>query len=393
MIVVAYLLVLGLIGYAVPRKQIKGYFILCSLLISFMFAFYNPPQTDDLYRYYGLFDIVKGMPLNEYIHSRFNTSDWLYNYLLNDYMQNSRTFMAILFVVSRIGIKEVLPILFALLTYIPLIKLICEVADDNEYSKQALCMMFVIILACVDVRFLTALRNMSAYAWFTYLLYVDLVKNRKRILCFVGYILLCELHMSCVVLLAIRLIILITNKRFRFLIMVGMISVFVFTEQLASLITTYFGGISFLSRLAKRMIDYNIGRTNYNFNGAIFFVGSLLVCLVCYLLARNRAEIKQKYELYGRMFIYVFAYTVGSIRQYDVLTRNCQLMVMLCIPFLMIIANDIHIQGGRVSISVGTNIESANNTLLFFLIVALVVFSFTFYGLFSYMPMQSGMRI
>ena len=392
MLVVASLLLLGLIGYFVPRKKLKRYFLICAGLISLMFAFYDPPKADDLYRYYGLFDIVNGMSLKDYVNSRFKTTDWLYGYMLNDYMQNSKTFMVILFIISKTGIKALLPIFFSFLTYVPLINMICEVADDHNYRKQTLCTMFLVVLACVDVRMLTMLRNMSAYAWFAYLLYIDLVKQEKRFLCFIGYFVLCELHMACVVMFAIRLIMLITKKRLRYVIMTVMISAFAFTEQLAALVNVLLGRIEFFKRLAQRMIDYNIGRINYNSNGAIFFVGSLLVCLACYWLTRNYVENKKKYEMFGAMFVYEFAYTIGSIRQYDVLTRNCQLMVMLGVPFLMAVINGFYLKDGIMIVQIRKN-KASTSVLLPAMVWALVAFSFLFYGLFSYIPLQAGLRI
>ena len=358
-----------------------------------LLAFYVPPETDDLYRYYQLFDISKELSAKDFWSSQFGVTDELYNYLLNDYMKNSKVFMVILFILSRSGIKQLLPVTFALLAYIPIILVVCDIGKENNYSKQAMCICFNIILACVDVRFLTLLRNMSAYAMFSGLLYCDLIKNKNRIFCFIGYLLLCELHMSCVVLLGIRLILLITNKHFRFVIIATMISVFAFTRQLATILTTYFSGIPYLTRLAQRMLDYNIGRTNYNYHGAIFFVGSLFVCLVCYLLIKNRESVKKSLELYSRMYIYLFAYTIGSIAQYDILTRNCELVVILTLPYMMSIANDIHINRTAVYIHNNDNSSAAYNVGLACLLLALVVFSYTFYGAFSYIPLQQGLTI
>ena len=392
MVIVALLILLGAFSFAIPQKDIKKYFIISSILISCIFFFYTPPETDDLYRYYNLFDIVKELSAKELIHSQFNVSDWLYNYLLTDYLQNSKSFMVIMFILSRIGVKELLPVFFSLLTYIPLICVICDIGERNNYSKQAMCICFTILLACIDVRFLTALRNMSAYSCFVALLYWDLVRNKKKLLCFIGYLILCELHMSCVVLLGIRLVLLITKKRFRYIILLVMLSLFAFTEQIASIIKSYFGSVPFMTRLAKRMLDYNIGRTNYNFNGAIFFVGSIIVCLVCYLLIKNRDSISKEYELYGCVFLYFLTYTIGSIKQYDVLTRNCQLIAMMVIPFMMTFANDIRIKSGVISIGLQEKKIGSNNQVIFALIVVLVFFSYIFYGLFSYTPLQGGMR-
>lgn len=393
MIIVAFLFLIGTLGLFISRKNLKTYQVIACFLISSVYFFYTPPQADDLFRYYNLFDIVKGLSLSQLLRSQFTVSDWLYNYLLTDYMRNSKTFMAILFVLSRTGIKQLLPVFFSLLTYIPLVLVISDIGKTQRYSRESMCICFGVMLACIDLRFLSALRNMAAYSVFVSLLYVDLVKEKKRFLCFVGYILMCELHMSCVLLLGIRFVVMITNKRFQYVIVAIMLSLFIFTKQIADIINTFFGSIGFLSRLAQRMVDYNIGRTNYNVNGALFFMGSILVCIVFYMLTKDKRKVKANYQLYGKVYVFFCAYTVGSILQYDVLTRSCQLIAMMCLPYIMAFADDITINCYSITVSEGENRKIWGNQMLFILLLLLIVFSYAFYGAFSYVPLQKGLRL
>ena len=393
MIIVAFLFLIGTLGLFISRKNLKTYQVIACFLISSVYFFYTPPQADDLFRYYNLFDIVKGLSLSQLLRSQFTVSDWLYNYLLTDYMRNSKTFMAILFVLSRTGIKQLLPVFFSLLTYIPLVLVISDIGKTQRYSRESMCICFGVMLACIDLRFLSMLRNMAAYSVFVSLLYVDLVKEKKRFLCFIGYIVMCELHMSCVLLLAIRLVVMIANKRFQYIIILIMLSLFIFTEQIADIINAFFGNIGFLSRLAQRMIDYNIGRTSYNTHGAIFFVGSIFVCIIFYLLIKDRKRVKTRYQLYGKVYVYFCAYTAGSILQYDVLTRSCQLIAMMCLPYIMAFANDITINCYSITVSEGENRRICDNQVLFILLLFLIAFSYAFYGMFSYVPLQRGLRL
>ena len=141
------------------------------------------------------------------------------------------------------------------------------------------------------------------------------------------------------------------------------------------------------------MVDYNIGRTNYNVNGALFFMGSILVCIVFYMLTKDKRKVKAKYQLYGKVYVYFCAYTVGSILQYDVLTRSCQLIAMMCLPYIMAFADDITINCYSITVSEGENRKIWGNQMLFILLLLLIVFSYAFYGAFSYVPLQKGLRL
>ena len=381
------LLFLGVLSFYIPRKNLKSYFKLSAVILSSLFFFYEPPISDDLYRYYGLFDIIKKLSLKELIQRQFNSSDWLYDYLINDYLSNSKTFMAGMFILSRIGIKQLLPFVFTLLTYIPLFMLIIEVGEDTKASKIAMCIAFVLVLACVDYRLVSIIRNISAYAMFSKVLYDDLVRKKNRIICFVFYLILCELHMACIVLLGIRLVILLTNKRCKYIMIAMFVSLFALTEQIIWVLRNYFSNFGFLLRLAQRIGNYNIGRTSYNIHGALFFVGSIIVTLIIYANYK-RAEGSAPLEEYRMCYLYITAYTIGSIKQYDVLTRNTKLLVMLVIPFAVyLITKTIRIRGVKL-IFMGNGGGISTTSLIHFLsIELLIIVSFVFYTLFSYIPM------
>ena len=392
MIVIILFLCLGTLSFFIPKSLEKKYFLASCFVASTMLACYTPPETDDLFRYYQLFDIAKNLTAKDFWSYNFHTSDWLLNYLLTDYLNNSKMFAAILFLLSRIGIKQLLPFVFSILTYIPVILLLFQACEDQNASKRDMCICFFVALACIDLRFITALRNMAAYAWFCYILYLDLVKKRNTILCFVGYLLLCELHMSCIALLFIRAIVLIFNKHMRVLIVVALVSLFSLSKQISYVLATFFNWIPYMERLSQRIIDYNIKRTSYNTHGAIFFIGSLLACLGIYVLQKRKGNHVSKTLLYDLCFEYVFAYTIGSVRQYDVLTRSCPLIAIMCFPYIISLLKKNNLSKAGIIIYISNSGKASISSELISLcrLVGVIVFSFIFYTLCSYTPMQKG---
>ncbi len=394
MLVFLILLTIGTVSFAIPRRYMKGYFILSAVVISALFFFYIPPESDDLFRYYSLFDLVEHINFSEYFHGKYGTDNWLWNYMLNDYKANAGTFSFLLFFVSRTGIKQLLTFTCSMLTYLPLFMLVWEICSKEKKSKSTLCMCFIIILACIDFRFVSCLRNLSAYALFTYVLYQDLVMKKKTLWCFIVYFILCRLHMACVVMLAMRVVVLLFNNRFRWII----VGVLTLTQSLSGLmvfiLNTFFFQVPLLQKLSEKIKVYFILRTGYNVKGSLFFIGSIGMVILLYLFVKKSGIISEKYKKYETIFLYMTAFTVGSIGQYDVLMRNCELIVMMGLPFIAIWFNEkLVVQDRSIKLVSLNRAEEIQSVIAMLACVGLIALSVIFYTLFSYLPMDSGFFI
>lgn len=394
MLIGVSILLLTSFGFFLSSKDQKKYYLVIAVFFALLLALYNPPISDDLYRYYNMFDIIKEKSFLDCINLNFNISDWYYNYVINDMMQNSRVFMLIMFIISRTGIKQLLPIFCCLCTYIPLICLVDKIGKKGEYNNIATNIGYVIIFCTVDYRFVSCLRNLMAYAIFCLILYLDFneVNKKKRILYFFIYLVLCEIHMSCAILFALRIVVLIFKDRFKVIISSALLLLNVFINIIIGLMEKYLSFIPYVARLAKRASDYYLGRTNYNINGAIFFVTCILIVIFVILLSggKNNHKDRGEYKIDGGFektyIMYIICFTLGSITQYDVLVRNTSLISMLSIPCIMLFYNNcVHREGIHIYLK-----RVKNSALLFITSLILVYGSLLFYTLFSYVPMQYG---
>lgn len=388
MTVLLLLFILGSISFLIPYKNMKGFFVLSGVILSGLFFFYDPPVSDDLYRYYQLFDTVKQLSLSEYLGADYGTQDWLINHMLNDYKGTALIFSSVLFAVSRIGIRELMPVVFSLISYIPLFMLVHEVCIDNKYSKRTMCLCFVLILACVDFRFVSCLRNMSAYSIFVYTLYKDTVKKSRPLVCLIGYFVACGIHLTCFPLVFMRLLAVAVAGRFKWAIIV----VLLFTRRLAllmaSLTNTLFGDIFLMSKLAEKVEVYFVKRTNYNRNGAIFFCAAIIVVALIYFALKKDRVIPKAYKKYEAVFLYSVGFTVGCIGQYDILTRNCKLVIVLAVPFVSCFLDGrFALERGNIRI-ISSHQKLHRDVVVCACFAGLVLASFLFYTLFSYMPVD-----
>lgn len=385
MTVCVLIISLTAIGCFISRSNRRLYYIFAACILGTLYVFYNPPEADDLYRYYRLFDIVKKYSFSELVNLDFSISEWLYDYMLRDYLQNSKVFVAILFLISRIGSRELVPVFFCIMTYIPLFMVVLKISEQNKLNSLATGIGYIVIMFCIDYRFVSMLRNISAYAMFFYFLYVDVIEKKRRIWCFVGYIILCQLHMACVILLAIRVVIFIFRDRFKLLISVVLLSLNLFLTLMIKIMIKYFGNITYIARLAKRISNYYYGRTNYNIHGALFFVACIFTTLVIYGLTSKKMKNKE----YNCMYLYTTCFTIGSIYQYDVLLRNTEIIIILCLPYIMLFINTcISFDRGHLNIKGSSETSILSNWIGLMAIVCLAITSLVFYTLFSYTPMQ-----
>lgn len=386
MVIILLLFTLGVTSFFVPQKYMKWYFVLSGIVLSSLLFFYVPPVEDDLSRYYQMFDVAKKLSIGEYFGADYGTDDWLMNHMFNDYAKSTPVFFVMLFLISRAPIREMLPVVFSLITYIPLFMLVYEVSADNKYSKRTMCFCFIMILTCIDFRFVSCLRNLSAYSIFAYTLYKDTMRKSKPISCLIGYLIACGIHLSCVPLLFLRLIAILISGKLKWAVVTFLLLVKKLSQLIAPIFGNLFGNITLVAKLIEKIEIYFVDRTNYNVHGALFFCGAIMAVLLVYFASRSDKIALKTYKSYDTAFLYIAAFTVGCVGQYDILTRNTKLLVMLIIPFASGYVDGI-VNENAVKIPFSQRRICRDKVVLGGLIL-LVTVSFLFYSLYSYLPIS-----
>ena len=268
--------------------------------------------------------------------------------------------------------------------------LIWEVCEDEQCPKEVFSVCFIVVLACVDVRLVSCLRNLSAFAMFIYVLYKDLVKGANTWFCFVAYMLLCMLHMACVILLVMRTIVFLKNTYLKRLVVAALIFTQALSALVAEVLTTVLKNVPYAIRLAQKIEDYFIKRVNYNIKGSLFFIGAILAAIFIYIIVNKRKILPSKYSRYEQFFALASAFSVGCLGQYDMLMRNSALIVMLILPFVAVLLNEQLVFRNRtVKLKSSSRREEIGNVASITALIGLIVMSAMFYTLFSYLPMDS----
>lgn len=189
----------------VPRKYIKWLFLALVLALSVMAFFVVPEETDDLSNYFSLiaslrkggFSLLRRMIEN-------GSEDWdslpvcgLYFYLISRFPDNG-----------------MLPAVTIFLAYGSIFWVLWRAAKRYEVNKWYLFLASVFLLSTYwfyDI--CSGIRNGLTFTLFCFFAYVELVEKKWRPACWVGYVAMCLMHSSGILMMMVRLALLVSGRK------------------------------------------------------------------------------------------------------------------------------------------------------------------------------------
>lgn len=189
----------------VPRKYIKWLFLALVLALSVMAFFVVPEKTDDLSNYFSqVASLRKGgfSLLRQMIED--GSEDWdslpvcgLYFYLISRFPDNG-----------------MLPAVTIFLAYGSIFWVLWRAAKRYEVNKWYLFLASVFLLSTYwfyDI--CSGIRNGLTFTLFCFFAYVELVEKKWRPACWVGYVAMCLMHSSGILMMMVRLALLVSGRK------------------------------------------------------------------------------------------------------------------------------------------------------------------------------------
>ncbi len=189
----------------VPRKYIKWLFLALVLALSVMAFFVVPEETDDLSNYFWqVANLRKGgfSLLRQMIED--GSEDWdslpvcgLYFYLISRFPDNG-----------------MLPAVTIFLAYGSIFWVLWRAAKRYEVNKWYLFLASVFLLSTYwfyDI--CSGIRNGLTFTLFCFFAYVELVEKKWRPACWVGYVAMCLMHSSGILMMMVRLALLFSGRK------------------------------------------------------------------------------------------------------------------------------------------------------------------------------------
>ncbi len=386
MVVFTVLMIFGFISFGIPKRYMQLYMVISSVCISSLYFFYDPPVSD-LYRHYETLHIIRECDLFTIL---FKDTD-LNNTLLAQYSDGSKLYLVYAYLISQFRCDELLPVITGIIIYCMVSKVIImaveDLGQDIEDWKIGFCYFF--LLAMMDFRTISGIRNMLAFSLCAYVLYIDLVRNANKFVCFIAYFLIANIHSSIVVLIFLRLLVML-NKVVPKVITIGIATLtFTFIDVVSSFLMRY-KNIPFLMELARKINSYGHGGgSSYILVRGIIRLVLTIFYYFIYLYARRNSDTFEKYGKYGDFYVLVIFFTLGAIRQYDLFVRNNILLYYMIFPFLLFfLKNNVCSTPFQLYIPEHSKYGLCE-FMVYVMIVGCIALSLVMYFLWYYTPMDS----
>lgn len=264
---------LGIIGfyYFPSEKRKKFAFIYCIILAIVAFSF-QPHISDDLYREYQNLDGIRqygwsyfGMKQSQYYES--TKFEGLYLTQLYYY------------IFAQFPINNLLPAVTTFIVYFLQFVMIEKVSRRYELSKlETFCLYAFVLCTRETYMIMSGIRNHLAFTIAGYLIYIDLIERRSRVRCFIGYIAMIFVHQSAILILVIRLMNLIKNKKIK----IGLALVLVVWSELLEVINVLLAKLPNIPIINSLIYKINIYTVNNggNANNIVLRTRYLIYMLV-----------------------------------------------------------------------------------------------------------------
>ena len=292
----------------VPRKYIKWLFLALVLALSVMAFFVVPEETDDLSNYFwrianlrkGGFSLLRRMIED-------GSEDWdslpvcgLYFYLISRFPDNG-----------------MLPAVTIFLAYGSIFWVLWRAAKRYEVNKWYLFLASVFLLSTYwfyDI--CSGIRNGLTFTLFCFFAYVELVEKKWRPACWVGYVAMCLMHSSGILMMMVRLALLVSGRKGS-----KLTSVLIFFVMIVGgAIMPHLGEITgieyfqLLSQKAERAVSTSgfANGTQYLVNVSVFVVAVCVFCYAVYVI-KKQTEKYESFSDYINFVQLIVFFMLGSI--------------------------------------------------------------------------------
>ena len=292
----------------VPRKYIKWLFLALVLALSVMAFFVVPEETDDLSNYFwrianlrkGGFSLLRRMIED-------GSEDWdslpvcgLYFYLISRFPDNG-----------------MLPAVTIFLAYGSIFWVLWRTAKRYEVNKWYLFLASVFLLSTYwfyDI--CSGIRNGLTFTLFCFFAYVELVEKKWRPACWVGYVAMCLMHSSGILMMMVRLALLVSGRKGS-----KLTSVLIFFVMIVGgAIMPHLGEITgieyfqLLSQKAERAVSTSgfANGTQYLVNVSVFVVAVCVFCYAVYVI-KKQTEKYESFSDYINFVQLIVFFMLGSI--------------------------------------------------------------------------------
>lgn len=312
------LLILGIIF---DKKYNWTYGILLALLLAIIAYNFNPTQEHDLYRYY--FEMQ-----NYYTNINFEQ-------FINSNMFSNTKFLFVLlqFIIAKLGNYRILPFIITFFGYAITFYVILDYSKVKDINtKTTVIMLLIFICIFYHINFISGLAQYLAIIIGFLAFYLEFIKVKKKWFYKLLYILPMFIHLSMIIIPAIRIFIQFDFKKTKKILFVVLAIYVLLPNVLYEVIKL----VPMMSMVAQKINSYMLNTDSIfimKYEVATLFL--LIFYLYIYYSGRNKIkeEVPEKYINFTEM---ILLFNICSAPYRAIFTRILNISILAMTIFLMI---------------------------------------------------------
>ena len=308
-----------LLGAIKDKKYRLIYMILLAFDIALITLHFDPSSYNlDLNVYFSTMDVMKNMSWNTFIQTYSEQKEFLTNFLF--------------YIFASIGNYGLWNFIVTFICYSLFFYMITDYTKIKKISdRNYFLILFLAIILYNNFFVMTGIRNSLAMMLFLFILYIEFIKENKKIFYKILYIIPCLIHMSMVLAIILRLLLVVYKGRKRKYIIIGLMF-YAFFPNIILQIANRLNGISVFSDLYIKTTNYVTGQNETIFVNIMYMIRTLifinLFIIFEKLYKNDNTRIKNSTELICLFVFLSFNYTVIMYRWFDAST------ILLCLSFI-----------------------------------------------------------
>lgn len=354
------IIILFFMIFIIKKKYLKIYFIFVSIILAIIAFNFEPPKGYDLVRHYSMLE---------------NCRQYGWEYIINHRDYSTLPVGAIyMYAISLLGNNGFLPAITSFITYMSVFIVMYKFCEEKKYTKESIIFAFFTFVAVFNyVGLISGIRNNLCLALYFYFLYNDLVKNKNVIVSMIAYVVLAFIHPSIFVLIFIRLLLYLKNRKVSLLIKIGLLSWSLLKNLILGFLAN-FTSISIINLIVQKMNSYTVEEAMAVANVPLYtFVYCTIdiVLLLIFLKYKRNSQEDANLQKYNKFVTYMFCFVFGAIYEYHFFVRMSNFLLMLnLIPIIYLFS--------KKSI-INSKYNIPNSILKIMLIVEIVAFLIFFF--------------
>lgn len=298
------------------RKGLRNALILATVMLAFFAYHFSPTQDMDLAHHFIAVNTIK------------NTG----HFFESTQIEVLPGFRILLQFISKLPSVHYLPAFVAMIVYGVLFFIIFDYANILEKRRE---LWITVTFFCCTLSYIGTIsnvRNTMGVTIFVAALYMELIKKRNRIICWLLMAIAASIHPAITIFILIRILVQGYTKYSEKTILVVLFLLPFILQYVVPVVSRYIK-IPYFSYVIDK-IDLYIFEAS-EFNARRFYVCLFQLFIYTFIILRYRKKNRETLSTWDNYILCVLVFTYATIGKYILMVRMADSLLVLCCPYIV----------------------------------------------------------